>query len=93
MMAQDIDKATDQAGAPPATQDRTALLYKAAEFIGNQAVNEFSQRSVANYTSLVSMSGRLEHTLVFSDVNLAWSPTQKGLVQHPRPWAYRTCWM
>jgi hypothetical protein len=30
MMAQDIDKSADQAGAPPATQDRTALLYKAA---------------------------------------------------------------
>jgi hypothetical protein len=78
MMAEDINKSADQAGAPPATQDRTALLYKAAEFVGNQVVNEFSQRSVANYTPMVSMSGRLEHTLVFSDVDLEWSPEHKA---------------
>ncbi len=78
MMAEDLNTAADQAGAPPATQDRTALLYKVAEFIGNQSANEFSQRSSTNYTSLVSMSGRLEHTLVFSDVNLQWSPEQKA---------------
>ncbi len=78
LMAEDLNKAADQAGAPPATQDRTALLYKAAEFIGNETVNEYSKRSVANYTPLVSMTGRLEHTLVFADVDFVWSPENKA---------------
>ncbi len=78
MMGNDLNTTADRVGAPSATQDRTSLLYKAAEFMGNQAVNEYSQRSVSNYTSLFAVAPEMAHTLVISDVDLAWSNENKA---------------
>lgn len=78
IMGADLNEALNKVGAPSATSDRTTLLYKLAEFIGDEAARDWDQQSIRDYTSLVSMSGRLEKTLVLADLDLAWSPEHKA---------------
>ncbi|WKN33164.1 hypothetical protein PZB74_07385 [Porifericola rhodea] len=78
IMGADLNEALNKVGAQSATSDRTTLLYKLAEIIGDQATRDWDKSSVSEYTSLVSMSGRLEKTLVFADVDLAWSDEYKA---------------
>lgn len=78
MMGEDLDQALNKSGAPAANSDRTRLLYKLAEIIGDEAAREYDKRSVSDYTPLVSVSGKLAKTLVISDVTLQWSDEQKA---------------
>ena len=78
IMGADLNEALNKVGAASATGDRTTLLYKLAEFIGDEAARDWDQRSIRDYTPLVSMSGRLEQTLVLADIDLAWSPEHKA---------------
>jgi hypothetical protein len=78
IMGADLNESLNKSGAPSSTSDRTTLLYKLAEFIGDAAARDCDQQSVRNYTPLVTMSGRLEKTLVFADLDLAWSDEHKA---------------
>lgn len=78
LMAQDLDQSLNKVGAPAANNDRTRLLYKVAEIIGDVAAKDYDKRSISDYTPLVSVSGRLLRTLVISDVTLQWSDEHKA---------------
>jgi len=77
-MAADIQDLIERIGIPEAHEDKTKLLYKAAEIIGNKAANNYDEKSQNDYVSLVSMSNELVKPLVISDVNLKWSDTDKA---------------
>ncbi|WPP48083.1 hypothetical protein [Catalinimonas niigatensis] len=78
IMGADLNESLNKSGAQSATSDRTTLLYKLAEIIGDQAARDWDKSSISNYTPLVSMSGKLEKTLVFADVDMAWSEEHKA---------------
>lgn len=78
IMGTDLNESLNKTGAPSSTSDRTTLLYKLAEFIGDEAARDWDQQSISNYTPLVTMSGRLEQTLVLADVDMAWSTEHKA---------------
>ncbi|MEM6844953.1 MAG: hypothetical protein AAF632_22250 [Bacteroidota bacterium] len=78
MMGEDLNAALNKSGARAAINDRTRLLYKLAEFIGDQAARDFDKQSIANYTSLVSVAPQLEKTLVLADVQMVWSDDYKA---------------
>ncbi len=78
IMGADLNESLNKSGAQSSTNDRTTLLYKLAEMIGDQAAREWDKSSVNNYTPLVSMSGKLEKTLVFADIDMKWSDEHKA---------------
>ncbi|MFP4094835.1 MAG: hypothetical protein ACLFUB_10130 [Cyclobacteriaceae bacterium] len=78
MMGADLNESLNKSGAPSATNDRTTLIYKLAEVIGDEAARDWDQRSVRDYTPLLSMSPKLEQTMVFADVDMKWSPEHKA---------------
>jgi hypothetical protein len=78
MMGEDLNEALNKSGAQSATSDRTTLIYKLAELIGDEAARDWDQRSVRDYVSLVSMSGKMEQTMAFADVDMKWSPEHKA---------------
>ena len=78
MMGKDLNAALNRAGAQAANTDRTRLLYKVAEIVGDEKAKEYDQASATEYTSLLSIDPRLEQTIVLSDVQLNWSPEQKA---------------
>lgn len=78
IMGADLNESLNKSGAQSATNDRTTLLYKLAEMIGDQPARDWDKSSVSNYTPLVSMSGKLEKTLVFADVDMKWSDEHKA---------------
>src|SRR5690606_7599783 len=51
--------------------------YKIADIIGERMVKDYEQRSLQGYVSLSSLSP-LAKPLVFSNVNMRWSPTQNA---------------
>ena len=78
MMGQDLNASLNKSGARAAISDRTRLLYKLAEFIGDPAAREFDKLSISEYTPMFSMGPQLEKTLVLADVQLAWSDEHKA---------------
>lgn len=78
IMGADLNESLNKAGAQSATNDRTTLLYKLAEIVGDQPARDWDKSSVSNYTPLVSVSGKLAKTLVFADVDMAWSEEHKA---------------
>lgn len=78
IMAADIKDVVDRVGAPSAHDDRTSLLYKAAEIIGDRAAKEYEKLALADYTPLVNSSTELIRNMVVSDVDLEWSEEEKA---------------
>lgn len=78
MMGQDLNTSLNKSGARAAISDRTRLLYKLAEFIGDQAAREFDELSISEYTPMFSMGPQLEKTIVLADVQLVWSDEHKA---------------
>ncbi|MGB3589981.1 MAG: hypothetical protein WBA23_25765, partial [Tunicatimonas sp.] len=78
MIGEDLNAALNKSGARAAINDRTRLLYKLAEFIGDQAARDFDKQSISNYTSLISVAPQLEKTIVLADVQLVWSDEHKA---------------
>nr|MDQ3393716.1 hypothetical protein [Bacteroidota bacterium] len=78
VMGFDIKDVAERTSAPAAHNDRTILMYKAAEVIGDRAVKEYEKRSLADYTPLMSISGELMRPLVISDVDLKWSDKHRA---------------
>ena len=78
MMGKDLNAALNRVGAPAANTDRTRLLYKVAQVVGDEVAKEYDQASISEYTPLLSVDPRMEKTIVLSDVQLNWSPEQKA---------------
>nr|WKN39093.1 hypothetical protein K4G66_10325 [Tunicatimonas sp. TK19036] len=78
LMGEDLDESLNKSGARAAITDRTRLLYKLAEFIGDGAAREYDKLSISDYTPLVSVAPQLEKTLVLSDIQMAWSDEHKA---------------
>ncbi|WKN46045.1 hypothetical protein [Tunicatimonas pelagia] len=78
MMGEDLNAALNKSGARAAISDRTRLLYKLAEFIGDRAAREFDELSISEYTPMFSMGPQLEKTIVLADVQLVWSDEHKA---------------
>ena len=77
-MALDIQDLIERLGLPEAHDDKTKLLYKASEIIGERAANLYDEKSQGDYVSLVSMSNELAKALAISDIDLVWSETDKA---------------
>ena len=78
IMAADIQDVVERIASEEAEPDKTALLYKVSEIIGDKAAKEYENRSLATYTPLVSMSTRLVRSLVLSNVDFKWSSDHKA---------------
>ncbi|WP_276369164.1 hypothetical protein [Chryseolinea sp. H1M3-3] len=77
IMAKQIQDVIKNEGADEGLGDQTELLYKIADFLGERAVKEYEQKSLQGYVSLGTLMP-LAKPLVFSNVNLKWSPKHKA---------------
>jgi hypothetical protein len=77
IMALQIQDVIKNEGADEGLGDQTELLYKIADIVGERMVKDFEQRSLQGYVSLATLAP-LAKPLVFSNVNLKWSPKAKG---------------
>ena len=77
IMAKQIQDVIKNEGADEGLGDQTELLYKIADFLGERAVKDYEQRSLQGYVSLGTLMP-LAKPLVFSNVNLKWSPLHKA---------------
>ncbi len=77
IMATDIQNVIKNEGADDGLGDQTELLYKVADIIGERAVKDFEQQSLAKYVSLGTLNP-LARALVVSNVNLKWSDKKKA---------------
>lgn len=77
IMAKQIQDVIKNEGADEGLGDQTELLYKIADFLGERAVKDYEQRSLQGYVSLGTIMP-LAKPLVFSNVNLKWSPKHKA---------------
>ena len=65
-------------GAPEAENDPDAFLYKVAEIIGERATIEYDKRNQEEYLPIASFTSKMIGSLVFSKVEMEWSPTYKA---------------
>ncbi len=77
-MAYDIQDLIERLGLAEAHEDKTKLLYKAAEIIGDRAATMYDEKTQEDYFSLVSVSNNLMKALAISDIDLKWSGTDKA---------------
>jgi hypothetical protein len=77
-MSVDLFDVVDRLGPAEAHADITNLLYKASEIIGESSAKEYDKRSRGNYVPLLSISPRLNRSLVISTANLVWSAKDKA---------------
>ncbi|HKZ37867.1 MAG TPA: hypothetical protein VJ184_09465, partial [Chryseolinea sp.] len=77
IMAKQIQDVIKNEGADEGLGDQTELLYKIADFLGERAVKDYEQRSLQGYVPLGTLMP-LAKPLVFSNVNLKWSPLHKA---------------
>jgi len=77
IMGKQIQEVIKNEGADEGLGDQTELLYKIADIIGERAVKEFEQKSLQGYVSLATIP-QLAKPLVFSNVNMKWSPKHKA---------------
>ena len=77
VMASDLLEVIKNEGAEEGLGDQTELLYKIANIIGESAVKEFESQSLQGYLSLATIP-ELARPLVFSNVQLKWSPEFKA---------------
>lgn len=74
-MGQNLKEMGEQLGVPRAHQDRSDMIYRVAEFIGNDATMAWdrSYETVPIPLATASQTGALVKDLVISKVNLKWS--------------------
>jgi len=77
-MALNIGDIIARVGAPPASTDRSSLLYKLADAVGEREAQEYQRRSTSEFISLASISTDLANSLVLSNVNMKWSPEYRS---------------
>jgi len=73
LMARDIQTVIQNEGAEEGLGDRTELLYKIADIVGERNAKEYETRSQQGYVSLGTI-GETAKSLTFANVNLKWSP-------------------
>lgn len=78
LMAGDMKTVGENLGVKIAHDDRADLIYKVAEFIGNEPTKEWDNSYQNVPASLVSTSPELVRDLVISNVNLKWSKQNKA---------------
>ena len=77
LMARDIQAVIQNEGAEEGLGDRTELLYKIADIIGERAVKDYEARSSQAYVSLGTIAETAK-PLNFANVNLKWHPKLKA---------------
>jgi hypothetical protein len=77
LMARDIQTVIQNEGAEEGLGDRTELLYKIADIIGERAVKDYETRSSQGYVSLGTIA-ETSKPLNFANVNLKWHPKLKA---------------
>lgn len=78
-MAGDLKKMGDTLGIAKAHADRSELIYRVAEFIGNEATLNWDRSYQTLPQGLVNVAGEvLNRDLVVTDVNLKWSKQNKA---------------
>ncbi|MCK5702458.1 MAG: hypothetical protein KAI29_14940, partial [Cyclobacteriaceae bacterium] len=78
VMAADLFEVIENFGAPEAENDPDAFLYKIAEIIGEKATIEYDKRSQEDYLPVASFTPKMAGSLVFSKVEMEWSPAYKS---------------
>jgi hypothetical protein len=78
IMSADLKQVVKYDALPEGLGDRTELLYKVADIIGESAAKAYEQKSLSQYISLGEISSVTSKALVFADVNLVWSQEQKA---------------
>ena len=73
LMAADLKAMGEKLGVRRAHEDRSLLIYKVAELIGDKATKDWDEFSLSTYTPLVNMSPILLKDIVISTVNFRWS--------------------
>ncbi|MCI0752070.1 MAG: hypothetical protein L0Y35_09550, partial [Flammeovirgaceae bacterium] len=76
-MARTIQEVIKNEGADEGLGDKTELLYKIADIVGEKTAKAFEEKSSQGYVSLGTISETAK-PLTFADVNLKWSPKQKA---------------
>jgi hypothetical protein len=77
-MGEDVAGIVQRMGLPQANADRTGMLYKIAEIVGEDAARDYEQRSMQEYLPLYEAGSELVKSLTISGVNLKWSAEQKS---------------
>lgn len=77
LMARNLADVIKNEGAEEGLGDQTELLYKIADIVGESLAKDYEQKSLQGYVTLGSLPP-LVKPLVVSNVNLKWSPKQKG---------------
>ena len=78
VMANKIIQYLDLMGGAKAETDRNKLFYKMAEIIGNEGVQEYKNKSIAQYINLSELSSEFSKSMVFSNLDLKWSKENKA---------------
>lgn len=78
-MAGNLKEMGEQLGVPKAHEDRSELIYRVAEFIGDDATRKWDMSYQTLPTALVNASGGLlNKDLVITNINLKWSEQNKA---------------
>jgi hypothetical protein len=77
LMARTILTVIQNEGVEEGLGDRTELLYKIADFVGERTAKDYEARSQQGYVSLGTMAETAK-PLTFANVNLKWSPKYKA---------------
>jgi len=77
-MAGDMKKMGENVGVPKALDDRSELIYRVAEFIGNEATQKWDKSFRTVPIPLFSASQELQKDIVITDVDLTWSKQNKA---------------
>lgn len=78
LMGKDLFEVLENFGAPEAENDPDAFLYKVSEIIGEKATQEYDKRNKEEYIPIASFTSKMAGSLVFSKVNMEWSPTHNA---------------
>lgn len=77
LMARDLQAVIQNEGAEEGLGDRTELLYKIADIVGERTAKDYEAKSQQNYVSLATIAETAK-PLNFTNVNLKWSPKLKA---------------
>jgi hypothetical protein len=77
LMARDIQAVIQNEGAEEGLGDRTELLYKIADIVGERNAKDYETRSQAGYVSLGTIA-ETARPLTFANVNFKWAPKLKA---------------
>jgi len=77
LMAKNIQVVIQEEGAEEGLGDRTELLYKIADIVGERTAKEYETRSQQGYVSLGTIAETAK-PLTFANVNLKWSAQYKA---------------